>query len=121
MAKVKGSNLERLSREKFGGKTLDWRVSENLGPDLQQIEDGQAWYTNRKGTDIIYVQPKSPEDAKARCYGCDSFILMKVQNNSVWLKGGPGPCAGTGEVINDYVTWCPKCETEPSGSGIVYE
>ena len=109
----KENNLERLCKKKFDGKALDWKPSQRLGPDFQWVEDNNAFYTNRKDTDIIYVQPKYPSDAKSTCYGCRSNILMKVEQVTEWDDSfGVGACAG-GDVTREYARYRPKREKEP--------
>jgi hypothetical protein len=39
---------------------------------------------------------------------------------SVWYRSGPGPCAGTGEVVNRTVPYCPTCEDKPNSTGVLY-
>ncbi len=113
------NNLERLKNEIFKGKDLEWKAAQNLGPVFQFAETSQAWYSNRKGTDIIYVQPKSPENAIATCYGCGSNVLGMEQAVTGWSYSGPGPCAGTG-VRTRFVRYCPKCEVEPRSYDIEF-
>ncbi len=114
---TKKTNLDRLQEEVFKGRNLEWQASRNLGPDFQYIEDSKAWYTNRKGTDVVYVQPKTPGDAMATCYGCGSYILGKNQRVTEWDRGGPGPFAGN-EVRTQLVRYCPTCELEPSNFSV---
>ena len=105
-------NLEKLSKEKFNGEKLEWKISEKLGHNLPYLEDNQAYYFNKIGTDKVYIQPKTPEDAFAFCYECQIPIIEKSQNVNNWASTGPGPCAGVDVRLN-WIKYCPKCESEP--------
>ena len=117
MNKTTQTNLDRLQIEVFSGSDLEWKVSQKQGPDKLYVENNQAWYWNKKGTDIIYVQPKSPEDAPAYCYGCRKNILVMLQQVTDWAADGPGPCAGV-DVRTNYIQYCPKCESVPQATNI---
>lgn len=117
---AKETNLERLSKEKFNDKGLEWKVSKNMDPSLRYVEDNEAWYSNKIGTDIVYVQPKSPSNAKARCYNCNTLLLITSAPATSWDRYGPGPCAGN-STTNYSGPYCPKCEKEPVVSSILIE
>ena len=110
------SNLERLQEEIFSGIDLEWKVSHKLGEDLPYAETGQAWYFNKRGTDIVYEQLKD-SDEPTTCYGCDNPILIKNQTVNVWGDESLGPCAVT-ETKTREVRYCPNCEEEPESSVI---
>lgn len=59
-------------------------------------------------------------DDSWQCNACKSAIMAALQRRSVWLSDGPGPCAGTGEVEEHIIPFCPKCDQKPSKSGITY-
>ncbi len=107
--------LEKLAQQ-FGGK-LDWKNAKNLGPAWQFVEDTNGWYSNKKGSPHVYLQPKQPADALARCYGCETLIEMVPVTVNNWANDGPGPCAGV-DVTTEYVKYCPTCEKPPKSTAI---
>jgi len=56
-----------------------------------------------------------------RCKKCGSVIMGKEQIASLHMPSSSGmSLAGFGETIRRTIPYCPKCETEPSDSGIAY-
>lgn len=54
------------------------------------------------------------------CWTCGSKILLKNVSDSVHHEGMRAPGAGTGEVKERSVSYCPTCDPKPQG-GVVYE
>lgn len=54
------------------------------------------------------------------CKKCKGEIMAVHRIVSLWLKDGPGPCAGTGQTESEQVPYCPRCETKPSDRGVRY-
>ena len=52
------------------------------------------------------------------CKKCRSVIMGKIQHQSVWIRGMC--CAGTGEVVDATIPYCPKCDKKPDDRGVVY-
>ena len=46
------------------------------------------------------------------CKTCGGEIKAVIRYCSVW--DGPGPCAGSGEVVTRRELFCPSCEEEPN-------
>ena len=59
-----------------------------------------------------YIMP----DFSYACWECGSDIHSKQVTHPV--HDGPFPLSGSGEVHNETVPYCPKCEKEPSSSGL---
>lgn len=54
-------------------------------------------------------------DGSWKCKKCQSDIMAAEVKRSVW--NFPEACAGSGEVVTDFVPYCPKCEEKPSNRG----
>ena len=117
MPKPVGTNLDRLQIEVFECSNLEWKVSEKQGPDKLYVENNEARYWNKNGTDVVYVEPKTPEDAAAYCFECRENIQLMPQQVTTWAADRPGPCAGV-DVRTNYIQYCPKCEPVPRATGI---
>lgn len=63
---------------------------------------------------------KQPDDSWV-CDRCGTPIASVTQMRSVWLSDGPGPCAGTGEVEQHIVPFCPLCDPKPSRTGVTFK
>ncbi len=111
MVTFRNPNIERLRKEIFGGR-IRWEVSPRLGPSLRYAETPDAYFFNKTGTDLVYVQPKKPEGAPAICYSDCERIREKKQIITNWAEYGPGPTAGVDTKLRT-VRYCPKCEPEP--------
>jgi len=83
---------------------------------MPYLETEEAWYFNRRGTDVVYRQTRDM-DSMTTCYGCGENILAKLQIVNVWGDDSLGPCAVT-EVNTREVRYCPNCEEEPESSVI---
>lgn len=56
-------------------------------------------------------------DGSVICKTCESPIEKANVAHPVWLKEGPGPCAGTGEVEYEERSYCAFCEKKPDFNG----
>ena len=112
-----GNLLKKLSEEKFGGKEPVWKKARWGDADVLCVGDSDFWYYQRDN--VIYIQSKK-DDLTPHCYDCKSELEFKEQSNSVWFEEWSGPVGG-GEVITKNIPYCPKCEEEPKGSGILIE
>ena len=107
--------LRKLTDEKFGGDTPEWRDAKWGDIEVSCAQDDGNWYY-RHGN-YVYVQSKG-KDKTPHCYECDSRIEFKVQTNSIHFTEFDGPVGG-GEVRMHKVPYCPTCEREPASSGIL--
>ena len=55
------------------------------------------------------------------CWRCGDEILVKDQTASVHIAGFFGGMAGSGEVRNIQIPFCPSCKEEPPDWGIIHE
>ncbi len=81
---------------------------------IEQAEEDGITYRRKKGKEIIY---KKNEDGW-QCVQCGSKVMAGRIAHSEWIKGMHG--AGTGNVKNEEVPYCPKCEEEPKLHGSPY-
>ena len=73
-------------------------------------------YMRGKGRTVVYKgTPTGPDSFSYSCATCNSDIMGATVSHSIW--DGPGPCSGGGEVRNEVVPYCPKCEPKPNFSG----
>lgn len=54
------------------------------------------------------------------CKKCKAEIQAVHRVVSLWLRDGPGPCAGTGQTDSEQIPYCPKCDPKPSERGVRY-
>jgi hypothetical protein len=45
---------------------------------------------------------------------CGQHINVAITGRSLWLENGPGPCAGTGQVVQVGELYCTQCDQEPT-------
>ena len=70
-----------------------------LNPETPQRPAGNFDYYEQRGMDWF-------------CKTCGAQILAVIRYCPVW--DGPGPCAGSGEVVTEQEPFCPNCEEKPS-------
>jgi len=54
-------------------------------------------------------------DGSYKCRKCGSVIMSTTIAHPIW--DGPFAMSGSGQVFNEEVGYCPKCEKEPSFHG----
>ncbi len=109
--------------------TLDFRVNgdwEIFGrenpwasfiPEFAKDSDGNN-YMRPHGRQIVYKIVNEDDKGKQayECAQCESKILATSIAHPIW--DGPFPCSGSGQVHNEQVPYCPKCESVPNHTGI---
>jgi hypothetical protein len=108
--------LERLSKEKFDGKPLDFVKLKWGDVVVNHVEDRENHYFSYG--DLFMVQSIAGRDRTARCYECDTPIQFKERSVSIHFSEFPGLLVGGGEVETKRIPYCPKCQEEPIGHGI---
>jgi len=109
--------LEKLIKEKFNGKNPEWKKAKWGDVNVLCSWDDKNWYYQHNN--VIIIQSKQ-EDYTPHCYECSSKIDFKAQRKSIWFGEFDG-CVGGGEVKTEHIPYCPKCEKEPSESGVIIE
>lgn len=110
--------VEKLRKEEFGGKDINWQVSERRGKRMLYAETREAYFFRMNDTGTIIVQPKSPPKAMPYCYSCQGKILTVVREvyiteNNEEEANSPFYQEWIGQTFPVAIPYCPSCDREP--------
>jgi hypothetical protein len=101
------------------GKPLEFRLERGVDwqsyvPETATCFSCKSYFEKKPEKDFAYK--KSNSRGSYKCTNCNSEVKGVTRAHPIW--DGPGPCSGGGQCEYEQIPYCPKCEQEPTSSGL---
>lgn len=110
------SEVADKTEVKCCGKPLEFKLHKGHHwqayiPETAECRDCRSYFERKPGNQSAYRQRGN----SYYCTGCGSEIRVAEVAHPVWENSND--CAGSGNVLNERVPYCPMCEEKPSAEG----